>query len=438
MKTALLAGIVVGGMSLWPLTVAAQETGENSSSTSVNQAVNKLTEKQQQIKTKEEEIAELNRKIKELSAQRDDVAAEAELINRQLQKLNQELAKAELELEQTQLNIAQTKKESRTTAQTIEQLEQDIQTKRQQLRGLFRLLYEKEQESLVTIFLRSRSLSQVLSERAAFEGIQSQTLALVNELQENVTQLEEKQTELEQQQADLGQLSQLLEAQQAEIAAQRATQNQFLAAKREEQASFEHLIADARQAREEIERHVFELKGSGIKLSLTDASDIARLASKLTGVRAAVLMAVLKVESNLGNNLGGGKFPDDMHPLSREPFLRITAKLGLDPHSTPISARPRSFQGWGGAMGPAQIMPQTWEGIEGRIASLLNKAVANPYELTDAFVGTAILLADRGAANPAAEYEAVNRYIAGPNWQRFTWYGDRVFAVAKEYEKQGL
>ena len=89
-------------------------------------------------------------------------------------------------------------------------------------------------------------------------------------------------------------------------------------------------------------------------------------------------------------------------------------------------------------MGPGQFMPQTWETIESRVSALVGKPLANPYDLTDAFVATSIFLADRGATDPAKEYEAVNRYLAGPNWQRFTWYGDRVMAVAKEYEKMGL
>ena len=89
-------------------------------------------------------------------------------------------------------------------------------------------------------------------------------------------------------------------------------------------------------------------------------------------------------------------------------------------------------------MGPGQFMPATWETIEGRVAALSGKAQANPYELTDAFVATAIFLADRGATSQSQEYEAVHRYLAGPNWQRFTWYGDRVLAVAREYEKEGL
>ena len=84
-------------------------------------------------------------------------------------------------------------------------------------------------------------------------------------------------------------------------------------------------------------------------------------------------------------------------------------------------------------MGPAQIMPQTWEGLETRIGQLMGKIIPNPYELADAFVGTAVMLADRGAADPAREREAIGRYIAGPNWEYYGWYIDRVLAVATEY-----
>lgn len=405
---------------------------------SVDEAVIKLTENQKKIQAKQEEIAALTEKIEELRGQRDSTTAQAGLIEKQLIRLTQQLERAELELEQTRLYMRQVDTESKNTAKTIEEFEKEVINKRQQLRALFRSLYEKEQESFLEMLLRSRSISEVLAERNAYEEVQQQTFSLVKELQDRVTELEKEQARLEDQHRELGELSALLTAQQAEVAENRAEQKQFLAAKRGEQLEYENLLAEAKQARQEIEQHVFTLKGTSVQLSLTAATDMAKLAGKLTGVRPALLLGVLKVESNVGAAIGGGKFPDDMQPASREAFLRITAKLKLDPYATPISARPRSYQGWGGAMGPAQIMPQTWETIEARVSTLMGKPLPNPYELTDAFVANAILLADKGAANPAQEYEAVNRYLAGPNWQRFTWYGDRVLAVAKEYEKQGL
>ncbi len=197
------------------------------------------------------------------------------------------------------------------------------------------------------------------------------------------------------------------------------------------------LISEAEQARKEISEKLFSLKNSGISMSLTDALEIAKFAGKVTGVRPALLLGVLKIESNLGTNVGSGRYPDDIHPLHREAFLRVIKKLGLNPDNAPVSAKPKSYAGWGGAMGPGQIMPGIWESVESSVAELTGRTLSSPYNLQDAFVATAIILRNSGASS-GNEYEAVNRYFAGGNWQRFTWYGDRVLAVAKEYESSGI
>lgn len=391
---------------------------------------------QPEITQKEREIAELNRKINELSQARDETSAETAVIAAKIGALTAELHKAEIELEKTQLTIQQVQTESEQAAADMEQIEQQVVDKRQQLRGLVRLLHEKEQESFLAMLLRSGSISEALAERSAYEELQQRTVNAMHDLRQQIEELEEKQAEFEQQKTDLSGLQNLQQIQQSDIAVRKADQQEFLIASQDEKLEYENLIAEAKQARAEIEQHIFTLKdaGKGVNVTLTEATDMAKLAQKLTGVRPELLMAVLKVESRLGESIGTGKFPDDMHPGSRDAFLRITSRLGLDPNTAPISARPKSFSGWGGAMGPAQVMPATWEAIESRVASLLGKPSANPYELTDAFVATAVLLSDRGAADSAKEYEAVLRYLAGPNWQRFTWYGDRVLAVARQYE----
>lgn len=427
-----------------PAAVLAEETPSPTPSPQAenpekpDELAEEMLRNQEQISAKRQEIEDLNRKINELRAKRSDTAAEAELIASQVAKIESSLKKAELELSRTKLSISKVKKEQSNTAVTIEELQGEISGKQTQLRGLVRLLYEKEQTPLISIFFTTNSLSSVIAEQNSIQKLQQMSLEIVNDLRRRETELSEKQKQLEQQEEDLDQLEAMQALQQEDLAGKQAEQAAFLKAKQAEQVKYEQLIAEAKQAREEIESDIFTLKNAGVKLSLTEATDIARYAGKLTGIRPAVLLGVLKIETNLGTNLGSGKFPDDMHPKSREPFLRITKKLGLDPNTAPISARPKSYSGWGGAMGPGQFMPHTWETIEGRVASLVGKPLANPYELTDAFVATAIFLADRGATDPAKEYEAVNRYLAGPNWQRFTWYGDRVMAVAKEYEKAGL
>ncbi len=420
------------------LPVYAQEETVSPQQAKVDDSLKQLDEQRQKISDKETEIKQLEAQIKDLKGKRDVVAADAEIIAAQIKKIAGQLAKAQLELQQTQLSIKVTARKRADTEKDIDGLSQEIEQKREHLRGLLRVLYEREQESVIRVFFDTWSLSDVLAQRAAYKELQDRTITAVGDMKQQARQLQSKQQELEEQEQSLNGLAQVLQVQQSEIDAQKKTQQQFLQTKQEQQIAYEQKLAEVEAAREEIKKQVFTLKGTGIELTLNNAFDMARFASKLTGVRPALLLAVLKVESNLGTNVGSGHYPDDMQPQSREAFLRITKKLGLDPATAPVSHRPRSGKGWGGAMGPAQIMPATWEGIEPRLAQLLNKTVPNPYELTDAFVATSIFLADRGATNPSLEYEAVNKYIAGPYWQYNTWYGDRVLAVAAEYAKQGL
>ncbi len=389
------------------------------------------------IADKQAAIAELDQKINELRQRATGSATAAAIINQQVTRLTEQLVKAQLELRQTELSIQSTEATQKTTEKSIVVLQQEIQDQKELLSHFIRELNHSEQGSWVSLFLSNWSLSAVLAERATYADLQTRTSTAITALKEKEKSLTERIAELAEQARALQQLHGALAAQQAELDNTAAEQKNFLAKKKAEQVKYERQLAEAKQARAEIEQNVFTLKNSAVKITLTDAKDKARYAAQLTGVRAALLMAVLKIESNLGGNVGGGTFPDDMHPLSRDAFLRLTKKLGLDPTKTPISARPRSFQGWGGAMGPGQFMPDTWERMEERITKLVGHT-PNPYDLTDAFVATALFLADRGAADPAKEYEAVNRYIAGPNWRNFTWYGDRVLAVAKEYASEGI
>jgi len=353
-------------------------------------------------------------------------------------KLEGQLAKAALELKQTQLSMTVTTKKKSATEKNISELQDQIDSKKEVLKSLLRTLYRSEQQSVIRLFFDTLSLSDVLAQHATYKELQDRAISLIADMHSQSDDLKAKKELLEEQEQTLSHLAGILSAQQAEINDKKSEQQKFLKAKQEQQLAYEQKISEVEAAREEIKKQVFTLKGSGIELTLTNAFDMARFAGKLTGVRPALLLAVLKVESNLGTNVGNGHYPDDMQPQSREAFLRITKALGLDPLATPVSRRPKNYKGWGGAMGPAQIMPATWESIAPRLAQLLKKPVANPFELTDAFVATAIFLADRGAGSPSLEYEAVNKYIAGPYWQYHTWYGDRVLAIAAEYAKQGL
>lgn len=402
------------------------------------QALAELKKIQEQLNNKEGELTTLDNKINELSNKHNTATNQAELAADQLTRLSKQLQTSELQLEQTLLSISVTGRDIIQTAEDISQVHKDISNHRELLRKTMRLLYQHEKASLMSIIFNTDNLSTILNEQNQYQILQDRVLNLVNDLHQKQAELTERKDQLLKHKDRQEQLRKLQINQQGDLSNQRAVKKDFLTLKQQEKASYQNKITEAKQARAEIKQQIFKLKSVDLEISINDAFSAARFASSLTGVRPALLLAVLKVETNVGEWLGSGKFPDDMHPASRDAFIRLTEKLGLDPYQAPISRRPASYQGWGGAMGPGQFMPATWERIEARVSALMKKPLPNPYELVDALVGTSIMLADRGATDRQKEFEAVNRYLAGPNWLYHTWYGKRVLAVAKEYEAEGL
>ena len=445
----LIKAIYVSLILLLPIHIAwgaepsetPEPEGDNTQQSSekiAKDALEKLQANQVQVNNKQSELKEIDNKINNLSQKHESASNEAELAVEQLGYISNKLDTAQLQYDQTLLSVIVVGEDIKAYGKEIDKLRSDIIDTRQQLREVMRTLYQQEQSSFLDVLLGSVNLGTLMNERRTYRSLQQKALEHVNKLKEREENVTKYIFELSQQEDQLQQLKELQAYQQADLTAQKTVKKDFLSLKQSEQSQYAREITEAKQARAEIEKQIFSLNNVGIELELNDAFTAARFAGSLTGVRPALLLGIVKIETNVGETLGSGKFPDDMHPASRDAFLRLTQTLQLDPYNTPISRRPSSYKGWGGAIGPGQFLPDTWERLVPRISSLMHKPTPNPFELTDALVAISIMMADRGATQPAKEVEAISRYLAGPNWQYHLWYSARVLAVAAEYEKEGL
>lgn len=386
-----------------------------------------------QIASKEAELATLAAKIRALEASQTQQLRQQARLTSSVELLEERVRHTRLELDRTTLSIEEVRLRIREAGVELERLGRMQERLRSELTDLLRLLSLLDQRSPLEILIGERSLSDFFGARAAVERIQARATALLTDVRSTRQVIEARELDLRRRQRELEQLAQLQTVQRAALKQEEERKRLALSRTVEEAARVASLLAEAEEARREVQAEIFVLNNVGIRLSLKEAEDFARFAGRATGIRPALLLAVLKVESNVGGNVGSGRYPEDVHPDHREAFLRVVSKLGLDPAATPVSAKPTTYAGWGGALGPGQILPGTWEAVEPDVARITGKERPSPFELLDAFVATAVILRNAGAAS-GSEFEAANRYFAGPSWQRFTWYGDRVLAVAKEYE----
>lgn len=417
---------------------AQAQTEQTAPADTAASALTKLQENQARLKAKQDELSTLDSKIKDLSQKEATATNEAELAADQLAYVSEQLQTAELQYDQTLLNITVLNQDINDSEKEIADLKAATEQTKQRLRSSLRDLYQHEQASLLDVMLGSTTLSELMAERRAYHEIQQRALLSVDELQQRQVAVTEHLAALDQQQEQLQQLKEVQAYQQADLDQQQDAKDEFLRLKQQQQAHYTRDVAETKQTRVEIEQQLFSLRGLGVELALNDAFQAARFASSLTHIRPALLLGIVKVETNVGESIGSGHFPDDMHPASRDAFLQLTSQFKLNPATTPISRRPSSYQGWGGAIGPGQFMPDTWLRLIPRLSQLISKPIPDPFALPDVLVAIGLMMADRGAANPAMEVEAVARYLAGPNWQYHLWYSARVLAVAAEYEKEGL
>jgi membrane-bound lytic murein transglycosylase B len=243
--------------------------------------------------------------------------------------------------------------------------------------------------------------------------------------------------------------------QRQESAATQAEQNNLL---KLTETEYQKQLAEKQNAEkqaQEIRSRIFELIGVPEAPTFGEALEIAKFVSTQTGIRPALLLAVLTQESNIGKNVGqcfltnfqtgegvratsGVAQTKVMAPTRDVPhFLTITSELGRDPKNTPVSCPMKDSYGnpvgWGGAMGPSQFIPSTWVLYKEKLQAIIGKT-PDPWNIKDAFLATGVYLKDLGAQTN--EFTAVMKYFSGSSWSKWEeFYGRSVLAIAAQYEQ---
>lgn len=379
----------------------------------------------------ENELSQINSKIISHRAEIALLRNKNRTLEEEIQFLDAKIDTLELQIEAGTLVAKDLQSQASQIEGEIALLVESINETKDTLADSLSELYLLEKRSLVEVVFSGNDFSDFFDKIQYVRNIQEGVGIGLNKLSLEKNELNEKQEALNQRLFSQERLLALQEVARQEVVSNKRakagviTQNTLQTVSLQEKTNA--LEDVARQIREQL----YVLKGLTTSLELGEAYRRASLVASKVSIDPAFLMAILKVESDLGNNIGGGHWQKDMHPRDREAFAQITQKLGLNPDLMPVSSKPR--YGWGGAMGPAQFLPTTWLSYEARVAQITGHNPPNPWELEDAFAAAAIKLAANGAnrGDSAGEWEAAMKYFAGGRWQNpaYSFYGDRVMVV---------
>ena len=404
----------------------------------------------------ETELQSVERKI--LTQQRlvEDKQAERQTLERDMAIIESEITQAQLGIQARSVAIEQLTDQIGEKEVVLDILSEKLSKQQDSLADLVRKSALLEEHSLVEVMLSKKNFSEFFTDVATFQTLKeslNESLDVLHGIQRDTV---DQMNQLENKQETEAEMKRIQELEKMTIEEKEDAKARILSVTQGQESEYQALLDSQRKTASQLRNALFQLLGGGGGIAFPEAVRLAKYAEGVTGVSAAMILAILEQETNLGSNLGSCLFTDNrsdrpvMHPTRDEPvFLAIAEVLGFDPYTRTVSCpiiQNGTRVGWGGAMGPSQFIPSTWAMYGGIVSTgsgfIYDKSrdavrringgsgPSSPFVNQDAFIATALLMRDNGAdGSYAGDRLAALRYYSG--WGGASnpanaFYGDQV------------
>ncbi len=435
--------IIVAGIITLPLFTPHNERdvlAQTTSSTQPIQLAQTTTDTpQEQRRELEGQLADLERQIEEHQKTIEQYQKQGKNLKNEIGGLTTKIDKLNLQIKSVTLNLKKVNETINETQRQINHTENKIDIRKEALAEALKVLYENDRANLLAVLMANSRLSDFFGNMNNITLVQENVRGALIEISKLRQDLLEQKDQLSLQKEDAENLKAIQEAQKRTVQSTQAEKQKVLQITKGKESEYKKLLVQTQATAAQIRSRIFELFGGG-ELTFERAYDYAHIAENATGVRAAMILAILHRESLLGKNTGRCSYKTAMHPTRDIPiFLDILQKLGIDPESTVAKVScPNKDGRYGGAMGPAQFIPSTWKMFSASIAAVTGSNPPNPWASKDAFAATGLYLKKFGAdtKNKSDEKRAAASYYCGTSWQRSSclYYANAVLETANQFE----
>lgn len=399
------------------------------------------------------QLDQINREIAANQSTLSGLQGQHASLERDISILDSKIKAAQLQIKQSDVRLKQLGAGIAQKNVEIGQVDSDVAKGQASLAQILRETRQYDDTSLAATILSSGSVSDRFRELDDFQTLQSSLHDAFDHMTALRTDLSAKQADLEGQQTDAEQIRQGQVLAQKAIQTDQAKKQQLLAQTKGQESTYQKLIADKQKQADAIRQALFGLRDTGA-IQFGTAYQYAKEAQAQTNVPAALTLAILTQETDLGANQGScyvtdlstgngvtksGKSRSKVMAAPRDtvPFQTITDALGLDWSTQQVSC-PQSV-GYGGAMGAAQFIPSTWMLYKDRLASITGASFPNPWNARTAVFAVALYMEDLGAdgGTTSAVRNAACRYFSGRSCSSSSGvYGDSVLSHMNDIQSQ--
>ncbi len=402
----------------------------------------------------------LNQKSAKVQQEISETGQKKTTLQNQVSTLNKKIKDIDYQIYQSNMSIKSLGFQINDTEKSIEATSQDVEEQKKKVVEILRAVEKEDKKPFFEILISSDTLSQFFDNLIYMETLSTKNREVLLNLENLEDSLRSKKVNLEDETDELKNLVIIQGVKKQESAQIKQEREYYLGLTEKEYQAKLQEKSDLDKQAAEISKRMFELVGvkeGGIEFG--EAVEIAKQVEKITGVRAAFLLAIIHQESynngKFGGNVGqcyvtnfatgagtdlkGNPKSRVMSPTTQiSIFKDILKDLGMEPTKTAVSCWLPLYSkgvpyGWGGAMGPAQFIPSTWNVYRKKVAEVTGRP-ANPWNINDAFLASGFLLRDNGAAQN--EFRAAMMYFSGASWtKQEEFYGRSVVAKAADFQR---
>ncbi|PIR40333.1 MAG: hypothetical protein COV33_00280 [Candidatus Zambryskibacteria bacterium CG10_big_fil_rev_8_21_14_0_10_34_34] len=409
-----------------------------------------------ELEATEKEIAEWENILNQTKTGTASLERDAALLNAKINEAKAFIRKRQIQINQLTLDIG-------LKTKTIAELEEKMNRGKESLASILKSTNELDSFSLVEVMLSNKNFSQFFEDVDSYNSIKTSLETQFNEIRYLQAKTDEERSKLDKKRIAEADTKAKIEADKKKVEIDEAEKQRLININKSQEKTYEQVISEKEKKAAQIRAALFALRDTE-GIAFGDALKYATLASQKTGVRPALILAILTQESDLGKNQGSclvnnldtgdgagkntGTFFEKVMKAPRDtvPFKNITERLGKDWKMTPVSCPPGkiyvSGRGFGGGMGPSQFIPSTWELFKNKLGGLLGIKPdnVNPWNPEHAILATAIYMADLGASSGGytAERNAACWYYSGRSCDNKSpansFYGTQVLAKAENIQ----
>ena len=340
--------------------------------------------------------------ISSLQKKLDKEQKDLEAKQQSLGQIKGAVSSTQASINKTQAAIQETESEISRKEGEINNLNDQISLQKTMLRGFLQQIYYVRNQPILNVVLTENNISDMFADADRLMTLEDKIVSVSNDINENKSQIEQDKVQLAE-----------TKEQHEEILATTVSQKKQLVA---QQVDVQQDVESQQQIIDKLNKQLSELQSdlaslTGKSYSAKDIKDAVSFASDQTGVPKGFLVGVLKMETNLGANVGGctysqvesgaqssykagklGKTAWATFQKRRDIFKTICDELDINYEKQKVSCNPKGYTGTGGAMGVSQFMPDTWLGYKSATAAITGNNPPSPWDLGDGVTAMALKL----------------------------------------------